>query len=967
MFFASLIEGIGEAIVEFFSMLFYVLVRGLLQILYYIEVAFYWLAGAGNPLDVKEGNELFEQNVILEVIQSDKAQVTFWIFLVIALGVFVVCTILGIVRSHMVGDGVNATKKVFSKALQSILVFVGISAGFMFFMIITTNLMMLVINLVSQTLGSGDGQISSISETLFKSLFTGETNQVDYIFSQKVTLFENSSFENIHTNLGYDLSLGAGNFNFLMGIIVACVILWAMMVCTLGLVERIINLILLYFIGPVTVGTSPMDDGERFKAWRGLVLAKALGVFGNILSVYIYLYLIGMFSSFASADSSLLLKMIYYVMAIGGAFTASKGSNLIASIISRDAGAQDGWSQSQTNAMLQGGMNLAKGVIGGAMIGGGAIAKNIAGGSGAGVGSGLASAARNVSGAFAGGNGAGGKAMNNARRGAVGTIASGIGRAAKTGGSALAQGLSNARFQGAMSGGTQGLVGGAVALTGAAVAGLVRGIGATGKGIKSLAAKNPKIAAKQQENAFKKQLKDEKRQNAKELKQDNRDNAYRQTAQQRLGKEQKILGTQIALEERKETLKAFNNDEKLLNEGKLEASAFKEKYGVDANDKKAMNSYKVNSQKDIDDKTQQIKDLKSNKPVNETMNPNQLTKANNDSGSISLNKNFIPSGNFQAQNKKLDQYRSLQTRFDGLNKEMKEADNAFKEKYQNNTKPVEKHAGSLSNEPKVQEESKKSVGSINTTANPTIASVNPGSQKSIEPSSKHENNTTQPTANKPVGSVKNNEIKDSKEGLVSNNVETNKLQKENGASSVDKNQSSDKHETKTAPATNNVAVGNAKKKENNAPSSPSQASNEKKAENKAEGTAPTASKQTSESIGTPINAPIANVNNNKTSVGGKSKAEDVKKNDSVTENNKVVPNKKEQQNIIENSNRFTANAPQASINNNQPVGNVKQAAENKKETVKPVPTANTNNNLASKLDEKNNKNNDNNDDKGGNR
>lgn len=72
------------AFLEMFSSLIYGLVRGLLHILYYIEVAFYWLAGAGNQLQTgKAGDvELFEQNVILETIQSEPARITFWIFMV---------------------------------------------------------------------------------------------------------------------------------------------------------------------------------------------------------------------------------------------------------------------------------------------------------------------------------------------------------------------------------------------------------------------------------------------------------------------------------------------------------------------------------------------------------------------------------------------------------------------------------------------------------------------------------------------------------------------------------------------------------------------------------------------------------------------------------------------------------------------------------------------------------------------
>ena len=68
-------------------------------------------------------------------------------------------------------------------------------------------------------------------------------------------------------------------------------------------------------------------------------------------------------------EDSMIGLMIYYIFVIGGSMCCAKGSHLIASMISSVAQNEDGWSQAQTQRLLQGGMNLAKGIGIGALSG----------------------------------------------------------------------------------------------------------------------------------------------------------------------------------------------------------------------------------------------------------------------------------------------------------------------------------------------------------------------------------------------------------------------------------------------------------------------------------------------------------------------------------------------------------------------------------------------------------------------
>lgn len=571
--------------VKWISQLLFLLVQGIFMILYYIEVAFYWLAGAGNPLDVKlndgQADAWMDSNIIVETLSKDGIQTAFTIFILIALGIFAVAIIIGTVKAHLMSDDPGAGKKIVKRSLESILYFIFLSVGFIFFMTAVSSLMSVVTTSISDVLGTGSGQ-TSMANTLFYSCFSGVDEGE---FGKNIQLITPSggtmSYDQINAHV--NLKFTEGNFNYIMAILVGCVILWAMFVCVLGLVERIINIILLYLIGPATVGTVPMDDGERFKAWRSLVLSKALGVFGNILSIYIYLFVISTYNNFIAPNSHMALKVIYYVIAIGGAFTASKGSNLIASIISREAGAQDGWSQSQTNGLLQGGTSLAKGVLGGATVGIGAM---VSGGAGA---------LQGGSGAFTSSQGRGGVA-NSGKKSLAGAF-QGIKNDASKVGHAIGTGFSYGRFQGAMSGAIQGAVGGAVALGGVALGGFAKGVGALGHGINVLAHGGK---AGYQQHLDKKQAKKDiakkftqERLNANEEERKNKI-AFINAPLENL--KQNKLERNIQLANANQKLKTLKTDRKMaLNDPKAKES-FKKKYGFEADDEKANKKF-VDQQK----------------------------------------------------------------------------------------------------------------------------------------------------------------------------------------------------------------------------------------------------------------------------------------------------------------------------------------------------------------------------------
>ena len=65
-------------VVKWLSQFLFLIVQGIFYILYYVEVAFYWLAGAGNPLDVKVGDgqadAWMDSNIIIQLLTEPKQE-----------------------------------------------------------------------------------------------------------------------------------------------------------------------------------------------------------------------------------------------------------------------------------------------------------------------------------------------------------------------------------------------------------------------------------------------------------------------------------------------------------------------------------------------------------------------------------------------------------------------------------------------------------------------------------------------------------------------------------------------------------------------------------------------------------------------------------------------------------------------------------------------------------------------------
>lgn len=386
-----MVLGIIDWFGEWMSKFLFEIVQTIFRLIHYLQSVFMILAGAKNINDIDglaslelEGNT---GNILHDILfgywehdtNNEFVGKVFMIFFFISVIFFVVAIAFAVLKSFFSSDRTGSLKKLSTNSLKALAYFFGIPILFYIGLRLTTTLFNVLATSIAGVLGNKD---ASIADSFFRTCLNIDLSEKKY----DTLSITSMSYNQIEKMLGDNsLNIIGGKFEYIIAFIAGCVMLYSLFLATFGLVERIINICLLYVISPVVIASSPLDDGERLKTWKDLVLAKLLGAMGNILSMYIFMILIAYWSkinsiinakqwenikannvidnviNFSTKDAAFWIpKLLYLAIGCGGAFVCAKGSNLIANLISQRAGDQDGISQLASNSLAQGGMRLAK-------------------------------------------------------------------------------------------------------------------------------------------------------------------------------------------------------------------------------------------------------------------------------------------------------------------------------------------------------------------------------------------------------------------------------------------------------------------------------------------------------------------------------------------------------------------------------------------------------------------------------
>jgi hypothetical protein len=165
--------------------------------------------------------------------------------------------------------------------------------------------------------------------------------------------------------------MSLSDYPYLFSWIAGGVVLFGVGSAMLIFVDRVLSLVILYIAAPISISTSTIDDGARFKLWRDQFLSKFIMGYGMILAINIYAMVCGLvtrpgFAFFPGEgmDMKFLDLIMKLLIMAGGALTMQKSMAIIGNLVSSGAGSNE----LRDNAFSMGGLaRMAGGVAGKAL------------------------------------------------------------------------------------------------------------------------------------------------------------------------------------------------------------------------------------------------------------------------------------------------------------------------------------------------------------------------------------------------------------------------------------------------------------------------------------------------------------------------------------------------------------------------------------------------------------------------
>lgn len=113
--------------------------------------------------------------------------------------------------------------------------------------------------------------------------------------------------------------INPNTFLYLPCLITSIIVLFSFLYCAISLAKRLYEIILLYFIMPVSVFTISLDNGNRFKLWTSLFLKKILTTFIIYISLFLFIFLYELIITRYVHGSSYDIRILNLIYICGGA------------------------------------------------------------------------------------------------------------------------------------------------------------------------------------------------------------------------------------------------------------------------------------------------------------------------------------------------------------------------------------------------------------------------------------------------------------------------------------------------------------------------------------------------------------------------------------------------------------------------------------------------------------------------
>ena len=353
-----------DGLKEWFYGLLYTLQAGLCFLIDFIKRIFFKLCGLDTVTIDGE-----QKDLVTSLVQSNTIHRVFLTVFLIGVILLTVFLIIALIRANYQSNEKKSRGTIFTKAGQSFLIMLLIPFLLVAGMTLVNTIMasintsMQVYITEGQTFIGGQMLITSGS-----TAFIGEASERALIETKFLT--GALDYNNLDVVKQY---YDVADINYVIGILGGLVMLVMFVISSVTFIQRIFDIILLYIISPVSISTIPLDEGNRFRVWKDMLISKILGAYGIILVMNLFFLIMPQVSRMTFFNNDFENGVVYVLFMIGGAFAITKANLVISQLCGSQAGGRE-FAQMIYNfrsgiAFAKATKGMVGGVIGGAIGG----------------------------------------------------------------------------------------------------------------------------------------------------------------------------------------------------------------------------------------------------------------------------------------------------------------------------------------------------------------------------------------------------------------------------------------------------------------------------------------------------------------------------------------------------------------------------------------------------------------------
>ncbi|MBR1975309.1 MAG: hypothetical protein IKA20_05620 [Clostridia bacterium] len=298
-----------------------------------------------------------ETDILYHFLASEEITNAFIIVVVVGFILLFLFTAFAILRSQVKdGEGKTPARICFNSA-KTLLYFLMVPG----IMLLASVFVSTVMGVLFEATSLGEGSLgASLFTIIAEEAYTGDGNVQTILDGYLDGTYDYYSTTQVQSH--FDLS----EMNYFLGFVGGVSILILLALSMLSFVDRIISLVVLYIIAPISMSTSALDDGARFKLWRDTVINKFLSAFGALICLNVFVLMLSVIREIEFFDSNFMNALARLFFTLGGAFACYKGTAMIGNLVNSGAGSQDLQDRAFANGMFGRVMGMA--AVGGKML-----------------------------------------------------------------------------------------------------------------------------------------------------------------------------------------------------------------------------------------------------------------------------------------------------------------------------------------------------------------------------------------------------------------------------------------------------------------------------------------------------------------------------------------------------------------------------------------------------------------------